>query len=46
MEKLLTGQEFTKEAMKILREFYIYNVGTSGKAGAEYIIRQLLDREK
>ncbi len=46
VEKLLTGQEFTKEAMKKLREFYIYNVGTSGKAGAEYIIRQLLDREK
>lgn len=46
VEKLLNGQEFSRESIKKLREFYIYNVGNSGKVGAEYIIRQLLDREK
>lgn len=46
MKELLFGQKFSREEMKKMREFYIYNNGNSGRIGAEYMIQRLVDREK
>ncbi len=46
VKELLFGQEFSREEMKKMREFYIYNNGNSGKIGAEYMIQRLVDREE
>lgn len=44
VEKLLADTQFSAEAMQKLKEQYLYNIGTSGKAGALYIISQLIKR--
>lgn len=44
VDKLLADEQFSRESMRKLREEYIYNNGTSGKAGAKYIIDQLVKR--
>lgn len=46
VEELLTGKNFSKKEMSKLRDYYIYNIGNSGKIGAEYMIHQLIDKEK
>ena len=46
IERLFNGDEFSKEAMAELHEYYIYNVGNSSIIGAEYIVQRLLQREK
>lgn len=46
VEKLLFGQKFSREEMVKLRDYYIYHIGNSGKVGAEYMIQQLLCKEK
>ena len=46
VKRLMLGEEFSKDAMAKLRDYYIYNIGNSGKIGAEYIIQQLIKREK
>lgn len=43
VDKLLHDNRFSKEAMKNMRDAYIYNVGSSGKAGAKYIIQRLVE---
>lgn len=44
VEELLYAEKFSKEAMKQLRDSYIYNVGNSGKIGAKYIIQRLVEK--
>lgn len=46
VKTLLYDKEFSAEAMKELRDRYIYNVGSSGKVGALYLINQLMERQK
>ncbi len=46
VEILLYDKAFSADAMKELRNHYIYNVGSSGKAGALYLINQLMERQK
>lgn len=46
VEKLLHEEQFSKESMADLRTHYIYNVGTSGKVGAKYIIDRLVSLSK
>ncbi|MDE6531334.1 MAG: YidC/Oxa1 family membrane protein insertase [Lachnospiraceae bacterium] len=46
VKTLLYDKEFSAEAMKELRDRYIYNVGSSGKTGALYLINQLMERQK
>lgn len=44
VDKLLADEQFSCDSMRKLREEYIYNNGGSGKAGAKYIIDQLVKR--
>lgn len=44
VDKLLADEQFSRDSMQKLKEAYIYNNGTSGKAGAKYIIDQLVKR--
>lgn len=44
VDKLLADERFSRDSMQKLKEEYIYNNGTSGKAGAKYIIDQLVKR--
>lgn len=46
VKTLLYDKEFSADAMKELRDHYIYNVGSSGKIGALYLINQLMERQK
>lgn len=46
VEILLYDKAFSADAMKELRNHYIYNVGSSGKTGALYLINQLMERQK
>lgn len=43
VDKLLNDNRFSKEAMEQMRDNYIYNVGSSGKVGAKYIIQRLVE---
>ena len=42
---LLYDKAFSADAMKELREHYIYNVGSSAKTGALYLINRLMERQ-
>ena len=44
VDKLMGDVQFSKESMQKLKEQYSYNIGTSGKVGAKYIIGQLVKR--
>ncbi|MDE6404198.1 MAG: YidC/Oxa1 family membrane protein insertase [Lachnospiraceae bacterium] len=44
VDRLLADEQFSRDSMQKLKEEYIYNNGTSGKAGAKYIIDQLVKR--
>lgn len=44
VEKLLWEPQFSRESMLRLKEEYSYNIGTSGKVGAQYIINRLVER--
>ena len=46
VERLLTENAFKPEAMKSIREKYLYNVGTSAQVGAKYMIRRLIEISK
>ncbi len=46
VKTLLHDKEFSADAMKELRDHYIYNIGSSGKVGALYLINQLMERQK
>lgn len=43
VDKLLNDNRFSKEAMEHMRDTYIYNIGSSGKVGAKYIIQRLVE---
>lgn len=42
-DKLLREEQFSKEAMEEMRDYYIYNIGNSGRVGAKYIIDRLVE---
>lgn len=44
VDKLLGTVQFSKESIQKLKEEYSYNIGTSGKVGAQYMIEQLVKR--
>lgn len=44
VDKLLADEQFSCDSMRKLKEEYIYNNGLSGKAGAKYMIDQLVKR--
>ncbi|MBQ7943697.1 MAG: membrane protein insertase YidC [Lachnospiraceae bacterium] len=46
VDKLLNTEQFAKSAMEDLRNYYIYNIGNSGKVGAKYIIERLMEKSK
>ena len=46
IDKLLRDDVFSKESIRVLREKYLYNVGKSASVGANYLIRQLIDKSK
>ncbi|MBE5878329.1 MAG: preprotein translocase YidC [Lachnospiraceae bacterium] len=46
VDKLLNTEQFAKPAMEELRNYYIYNIGNSGKVGAKYIIERLMEKSK
>lgn len=46
VDKLLNTEQFAKQAMEELRNYYIYNIGNSGKVGAKYIIERLMEKSK
>jgi len=46
VDTLLFDERFSKQSIAELRDKYIYNIGTSGKVGAMYLINRLLAKEK
>lgn len=44
VDRLLNDVQFSRDSMQALKKQYIYNVGTSGKVGAKYIIERLVER--
>ncbi len=46
VDKLLGDAEFSSDSLQKLKEQYIYNIGTSGKVGAKYIIDRLVKRSE
>lgn len=46
VHRLLTEEVFSKESLKAVREKYLYNVGSSAKVGATYIIKRLIEMSK
>lgn len=46
VDTLFSSDRFSKESMAQLREKYIYNIGSSGKVGAKFIIDYLINKEK
>lgn len=46
VDRLLNTEQFAESAMKELRDYYIYNIGNSGKVGAKYIIERLMEKAK
>ncbi len=45
-KSLLFDEMYSKEEMTKIREQYLYNVGNSGKIGADYIIKKLIEYSK
>ncbi len=41
IHELLTSNEFSRESLRKIREKYIYNIGSSGEKGADYIMERL-----
>ena len=46
VERLLHDTEYSKDAMIAVRDKYLFNIGGSGKAGADYIIKKLIEYSK
>ena len=44
--RLLTEEVYSKEALKKVREKYLYNVGGSAEVGAKYLLHQLIEATK
>lgn len=43
VERLLTGEDYSRERMREMREKYLYNISGSAQVGAKYIIRRLIE---
>ena len=43
VDRLLNDVNFTKDALGALKKEYIFNNGSSGEAGAAYIIKRLVE---
>ena len=46
VERLLHETIFSSDSIQSLREEYLYNVGSSAKAGAKYLINRLVEKSK
>lgn len=46
VEQLLHEKQFSKTAMEELKKHYIYNLGSSGKVGAKYMIERLVEKSQ
>lgn len=46
VEQLLNDSQFSGQSLEKLRNQYIYNIGRSGKVGAEYIIGRLIELQE
>ena len=46
VQELLYGANYQKDNMRSLREKYLYNVNSSAKVGADYIIHRLIEMSK
>ena len=46
VESLLADNKFSRKSIERLRSEYLYNVGSSAKAGADYIIKSLIEKSK
>lgn len=46
VDRLLHDSQFSKESMQKMKESYLYNCGESGKVGAKYIIKRLVEYSK
>lgn len=46
IDRLLEGKEYSKEAMAVVRDKYLYNVSKSGPIGADYLIGKLIEYSK
>ena len=46
IDRLLDGKEYSKEAMAVVRDKYLYNVSKSGPIGADYLIGKLIEYSK
>ena len=44
--RLLHEETFSKESIRKLREEYLYNIGNAANAGADYLIRRLIEKSK
>lgn len=46
VDRLLFDKQFSEEALRRLKEKYLYHSGESGKVGAKYLIDRLVERSK
>lgn len=46
IDRLLDDKEYSKEAMAVVRDKYLYNVSKSGPIGADYLIGKLIEYSK
>ena len=44
--RLLTEEVYSKDALKKVRENYLYNVGSSAETGAKYLLHELIEATK
>ncbi|MBR3515840.1 MAG: membrane protein insertase YidC [Lachnospiraceae bacterium] len=44
--RLLTEEVYSKDALKKVRENYLYNVGSSAEVGAKYLLHELVEAAK
>lgn len=43
---VLSDEKYSKENLKKVREEYLYNIGSSAKVGATYIIKRIIEKSK
>lgn len=46
IDRLLDDKEYSREAMAVVRDKYLYNVSKSGPIGADYLIGKLIEYSK
>ena len=45
-DRLLHEEMFSRDSIRALREEYLYNIGHAASAGADYLIRSLIEKSK